>query len=195
MPSRRVDDIHDPAYFTGMYAAADDPWGFDSRWYERRKYALTVAALPRDRYRRAVEPGCANGALTELLADRCDELHSFDLVPAVAARARARLQGRPHVHVAQGTFPDRWPPGTGDLVVWSEVAYYLADTAARRAIDGLDAWLEAGGDLVAVHWTGPTDYPRPGAEIGPWLDAVPFLDRTTTLTDPSFSLGVWRRTA
>ena len=33
-------------YFAGIYAAADDPWGLASRWYERRKYALTVAALP-----------------------------------------------------------------------------------------------------------------------------------------------------
>ena len=35
-----------PAYFEGMYAASPDPWGFQSRWYERRKYALTLALLP-----------------------------------------------------------------------------------------------------------------------------------------------------
>ena len=33
-------------YFDRLYAADPDPWGFTSRWYEQRKYALTVAALP-----------------------------------------------------------------------------------------------------------------------------------------------------
>jgi len=60
--------MHD-AYFVRMYATDPDPWGFDSSWYEQRKYALTLAALPERRYERAVEPGCANGALTALLAD------------------------------------------------------------------------------------------------------------------------------
>lgn len=33
-------------YFASMYARDPDPWGFDTTWYERRKYALTLAALP-----------------------------------------------------------------------------------------------------------------------------------------------------
>lgn len=68
-----------------------------SRFYERRKYALTLAALPRAHYRRAFEPGCANGALSELLAERCDELFCCDLVEATVERARQRL--RPFAHV------------------------------------------------------------------------------------------------
>ena len=35
----------DRAYFDAMYAADADPWGFTERWYEHRKYALSVAAL------------------------------------------------------------------------------------------------------------------------------------------------------
>ena len=29
-----------PAYFDAMYQAAADPWGFEDRWYEQRKYAV-----------------------------------------------------------------------------------------------------------------------------------------------------------
>lgn len=36
-----------------------DPWDFESRWYEQRKYALSAAMLPKPRYRRAFEPGCS----------------------------------------------------------------------------------------------------------------------------------------
>ena len=151
--------------------------------------------LPRPRFRRAVEPGCANGALTELLAPRCDELVAFDLVPAAVDRARDRMGGAGHVTVLEAEFPSWWPEGTGDLVIWSEVAYYLTDAGARLAVDGLRRWLEPGGWLVAVHYTGETDYPRAGGEIGPWLDAVPFLRRVTALRDAEFDLGVWTRPA
>jgi cyclopropane fatty-acyl-phospholipid synthase-like methyltransferase len=182
-------------YFAQMYAHDPDPWGFDHRWYEQRKFTLTLAALDRPMYRRGVEAGCANGSLTSMLASRCDELEAFDFVPEAVARARRRLAGQRHVRVRLGQFPDHWPAGSGDLVVWSEVAYYLGHDAGARAISGLDRWLDVDGTLVSVHYTGPTNYPRSGSSIGPWLDEVPFLRRTTTVRDEDFHLGVWTRIA
>lgn len=180
-------------YFESMYEGSADPWGFDDRWYERRKYALTLAALPDRRYRRALEAGCANGALTELLAPRCEELFAFDFFDVAAHRTAERMRDSPHVHVLTARYPAYWPHGTGDLVVWSEIAYYLSEATAEQALAGLDRWLEPGGVIVAVHYTGDTDYPRRGADIGPWLDGVDFLARSTALIDPSFELGVWKR--
>ena len=55
-------------YFDDMYARSDDPWGFTSRWYERRKYAISLAMLPQERYDSAFEPGCSIGVLTGRLA-------------------------------------------------------------------------------------------------------------------------------
>ena len=46
-----------PAYFDAMYQAAADPWGFEDRWYEQRKYAVSLALFPAARYRSAFEPG------------------------------------------------------------------------------------------------------------------------------------------
>ena len=39
--------ILEPAYFDQMYAESADPWGFTSRWYEKRKYALTAGHAAR----------------------------------------------------------------------------------------------------------------------------------------------------
>lgn len=180
-------------YFASMYAHSSDPWGFEDRWYEQRKYAITLASLPEPRYRRAAEAGCANGALTELLAPRCDELFAFDFFDAAVDRTSDRMRAHDHVHVVNARLPAYWPNGTGDLVVWSEVAYYLSEVSAEQAVSGLERWLEPGGTLIAVHYTGATDYPRSGRAIGPWLDQVEFLERSTTHVDPRFELGVWLR--
>lgn len=197
MTTRRetVVDMDDTSldYFASMYAHDPDPWGFDRRWYERRKYALTMAALPHERFRRALEPGCANGALTELLAERCEHVIAYDFETSAVTRARERVGRHEHVDVVAARFPDWRPHGRGDLVVLSEVAYYLGPTSADQAIELLDGWLDTDGILVAVHFTGTTDYPRRGADIGPWLDATGFLSRLTTIVDESFEVGVWRR--
>jgi SAM-dependent methyltransferase len=183
------------SYFRDMYDGSPDPWGFDDRWYEQRKFAITTACLPRARYRRGLEPGCSNGALTEHLAPRCHELIAFDFVDEAVQRCRTRMAPYGGVEVVSESFPDFWPPGRGDLVVWSEVAYYLAAEQSDDALAGLERWLEEGGNLVAVHYTGDTNYPRHGADIGPWLDGVDFLERRCRHVDDRFELGVWERLA
>ena len=113
------------SYFEEMYRNHADPWEFESSLYEQRKYAVTVASLPRSRYRSAYEPGCSVGVLTELLATRCDRLLSSDIIPSALLRAEARLRRRPHVWFQERSIPDQWPPGPFDLVVLSEIAVLL----------------------------------------------------------------------
>ncbi len=69
----------DCQYFEDLYAKDPDPWRFASSDYERRKYKVTLAALPRGRYARALEVGCSIGGLTQKLAARCDRLLAIDI--------------------------------------------------------------------------------------------------------------------
>src|ERR1700728_5343581 len=80
----------EPKYFEAMYQAASDPWGFEDRWYEQRKYAISVAQLPERRYRSGFEAGCSIGVLTRILAQRCDLLLSCDLAEAAVQAAAPR---------------------------------------------------------------------------------------------------------
>ncbi len=184
---------HDLDYFLEMYHDDEDPWGFDTSWYERRKYALTLASLPQPHYRRGLEPGCSNGALTELLAPRCDELIAFDLVTEVVERARARLAPQASVSVEQKVFPTWMPQGTGDLIVWSEVAYYLTDTGLELALTQVESWLDPGGVLVAVHYTGDTDYPQTANSVHGAIGEAPFLRHLSEIRDVEFRIDVWDR--
>ncbi|GAA0282302.1 class I SAM-dependent methyltransferase [Cryptosporangium japonicum] len=178
-------------YFDRMYAADDDPWGFRSRWYEERKYAVTLAALPRRRYRSGFEPGCSIGVLTAALADRCDTLLSTDVAEAAVTRARANAPG---ARVEVRRLPDEWPDETFDLIVLSEVGYYLDRAALERLVDATIAGLEPGGDLVLVHWLHPVaDYPIDGDTVHAAFSGRPELARTVVHEEADFRLEVYAR--
>ncbi|MGL5825964.1 MAG: SAM-dependent methyltransferase [Nocardioides sp.] len=155
--SRRAGDATPPdatlsqGHFDNLYAQSADPWNLATAWYERRKYAITVASLPRERYRSAYEPGCSIGELTRLLAPRCDRLLAVDFSPAAVAQAQTVVRHLSHVRVERAAVPENLPDATYDLIVLSEILYYFAEDDLRKAIAGLVKRLEPDGDLVAVH--------------------------------------------
>ena len=154
----------DRAVFERIYARGDDPWEFEGSAYEIAKYDETLAALPRPRFACGLEVGCSIGVQTRRLAERCDSLLALDVAPSAVARARSRCADLPHVTVREAQVPRDWPPGTYDLIVLSEVLYFLDrdDLAglARLVLGGL----RADGAVLLVNWTGQTDTPTTGDE-------------------------------
>lgn len=155
-----------PEFFERMYADTDDPWGFRTRAYEVRKRAVTMACLPQQRFASAFEPGCSVGMLTEQLAGRCDRLLATDVVPEIVEVARAQVAAYPHVTVEVGAVPQDWPPGRFDLVVVSEVGYYLSSGQLAALAEQVRGSLTDDGVLLACHWRHPVaEYPRSGDEV------------------------------
>jgi LmbE family N-acetylglucosaminyl deacetylase len=142
-------------YLEQTYARRDDPWSVQTRWYEQRKRALTLASLPVARYGRALELGCSIGVLTAELAERCDELIAVDLSHAAVHRAQVRLAGRTGVEIRQLDIRVDIPPGPFDLVVISEVGYYLTAVALEKLCDDLEATLAPHATVLACHWRHP----------------------------------------
>ncbi|MDB5373969.1 MAG: methyltransferase type 12 [Belnapia sp.] len=151
-----------PDYFETLYAAAPDPWDFATSGYEAGKYAATLAALPRPHYAAALEIGCSIGVLTQMLAARCDRLLALDVAEGALATARARCAGLPVLDFRRMAVPGNWPEGSFDLILLSEVVYYLDRADVARLVERVCAALQPGGDVVLVHWTGATDYPLSG---------------------------------
>ncbi|MGH9094636.1 MAG: SAM-dependent methyltransferase [Acidimicrobiales bacterium] len=180
------------AYFEDLYGRAEDPWELASSRYERRKYALTVAALPAEHYQSAFEPACSVGVLTAMLAPRCDRLLAVDQSPVAVAAARRRLDGVDRVTVEQRTLPEEWPAGPFDLVVLSEVAYYFDPDELGVLTDAATRSLQPGATVVAVHWRGRTDYPLTGDQTHELLGRVPGLVPAVSLVEDAFRLDVWR---
>lgn len=164
-----------PRYFDERYAVDPDPWQFATSDYERQKYAATLGALPRGRYARVLEVGCAIGVLTRQLADRCDALVGLDVADAALEQARQRCRDAAHVELRLGQVPGDWPDGVFDLILLSEVVYYLDADDVDRLVARVRGSLERDGSVVLVHWTGPTHYPLSGDEA-----AQRFIDGART---------------
>ncbi|NHD16111.1 MULTISPECIES: SAM-dependent methyltransferase [unclassified Actinopolyspora] len=136
-----------------------DPWDTARSWYERRKRAVALACLPRPAYAAVVEPACGIGAFTAELAPRCARLAASDGLEVAVRRARQRLAGWPHVSVCRRRLPDGFPPerASADLVVLSEILYYLDTGDLDAVVDAAVRALRRGGELLAVHWRPRAD--------------------------------------
>jgi SAM-dependent methyltransferase len=153
------------AYFDRLYAEKPDPWDFGASPYEAAKYAATLAALPRPRYRSALEIGCSIGILTTDIAGRCDAVLAVDIAEAALVQARTHNAHHHHVQFSQARFPDSLPASTAtyDLIILSEVLYYFDMPTLMAAANVTLSLAQPLADILLVHWLGPTpDYPLTG---------------------------------
>ena len=159
--SRRTSTIQ-PDYFEDLYAKNPDPWRFRSSAYERDKYADTLALLTQVPYRTALEIGCSIGVFTRSLAPLCGHLIAMDPSAHALGAARETCAGVANVSFVQGMAPRAIPEGRFDLIVLSEVLYYLEGAEAEATAGVCCDRLAEGGQAVLCHWLGETDYPLTG---------------------------------
>jgi SAM-dependent methyltransferase len=153
-------------YFEKIYQTNPDPWQFETSRYEREKYFASLTALPTPCYQHGFEVGGSIGVLTRLLAGRCHRLLSVDISPTAQRRAQRRCADQPHVEFQIMQFPRERPGQTFDLIVLSEVGYYLSGADLLRAREWIIQALQPGGHLLLVHWTPfVEDYPLSGDEV------------------------------
>lgn len=156
----------DSDYFEQVYAANDDPWNFQTSEYEAEKYAATIKALPKKKYGNALEIGCSIGVLTQQLAEKCSRLLATDVSEKALEKAREMCRDLPNVDFKAMSFPHHLPQEKYDLIVVSEVAYYLSQEDWKLAIGKMFEILNEKGEIILVHWLPEVhDYPQTGDEV------------------------------
>ncbi|WP_338423100.1 bifunctional PIG-L family deacetylase/class I SAM-dependent methyltransferase [Arthrobacter sulfonylureivorans] len=159
-PAGPAGSEHAEHIFDRLYRGDPDPWNYLSSWYERRKRAVTLAALPAERYGNALEVGCSIGVLTAELAARCDRLMAVDASGVALDQARRRLAEYKNVELVQAQLPAGWPSSAADgldLVAISEIGYFLKETELRELLRKVQETLNPGGHLLLCHWLHPID--------------------------------------
>ncbi|UTM47496.1 bifunctional PIG-L family deacetylase/class I SAM-dependent methyltransferase [Glutamicibacter mysorens] len=158
-----------PAVFDELYGTREDPWEYRSSRYERRKQQILLACLPQERYAAVLELGCSIGVQSAELARRSTRLLAVDASATALAQARRAVAGMDHVELLHATVPRQFPqlePGSLQLVVLSEMGYFLAADELEQVLAASAAALQAGGELVLCHWLHPIDgWPLDGEEV------------------------------
>lgn len=141
----------DPEGFELLFRSTIDPWNYRGSPFEAFKRRVLMRACGLRPHGRGLELACANGETTRLLARRCLRLLAVDASPTAVAAAGARTADLPSVTISIATLPATLPRGPFDLIVVSEIAYYLSENDLRILIDGVGEALAPGGRVVVVH--------------------------------------------
>jgi hypothetical protein len=180
--------------FEALHADKADPWHFRTRWYEARKRALTVAMLPHAHYGLGFEPGCSIGELSRALAQRCDRLLAWDISAAAIATAANQLPSKSNIVLEQREVPRDWPDEPLDLIVISEVAYFLRAEDLPVLIARVEQSLSSAGALLLCHWRGPIDRGElDGETIHRRFEDSDGLKVTSNLVEKDFRICVMTR--
>ncbi len=181
-------------FFERKYQESPDPWNFGGSAYELERYDVTMGALAGRRFRCAFEPGCSVGVLTERLARVCDQVVALDLSATAVKAARARCEGWENVTVRTGSLIDPLPEAEFDLVVLSEIGYYLEIRELERCGAALVEKLVPGGWLLGVHWLGHSvDHRLSGDRVHEVLRSLNGLRLEHSERHAGFRLDRWTR--
>jgi predicted O-methyltransferase YrrM len=164
------------AEFEARYRSDPDPWRYRASRYERDKYAATLAACGAGPFDDAVELGGSIGVFSAMLAPRCRRLTTIDFSATAVEQARLQLQPHPHAAAVVGEIPAAIQRRRFDLVVASEVLYYLTRETLLATLAALEQRMPPGGTLVCVHWRQPgPERPLSAAEVHEAVRAQPWL--------------------
>lgn len=175
-------------HLNGLYAETDDPWRFRTSDYETAKFRATVAALPRSRYDHALEIGCGNGELARRVSPLCGNYTGLDAVERPLAAARLAVPGGRFV---KGYLPCPLPSGDYDLILMSEILYFLRADDIRWLAASIDLHWPA-ADLVVVTWRGPSGNALEGEEaLGHFAGAARRVRVVPETADPGYRIDVF----
>jgi hypothetical protein len=126
-------------------------------------------------------------------AQRCDALVATDCAPTAVEQARVRLGGHSHVEVGRMQVPHEWPDGPFDLVVLSELLYYLDGDRREALITRTMGSLSDDGHIVTVHYWSAAKVPGTSDDVHDGFRRHPGLRKMVTHGDADFVLDVFVR--
>ncbi|HEA29186.1 MAG TPA: methyltransferase domain-containing protein [Leeuwenhoekiella sp.] len=187
----------DKEYFDTLYQKQEDPWNFEHSTYENDKYNKTLEVL-NPAYKSVLEIGCSVGVLTEKLAARCTKLLAVDISEKPLEIAKKRCKNQPQVTFNVLDVSDDFPKRKYDLILISEMGYYLTEEKLINLYENCQKHLENQGQLLLVHWTGYVEeYPLSGKEVHRLFKIYnakkSIFSKINEITQPEFELVLWEK--
>ncbi|ODP36479.1 glycosyltransferase [Sphingomonas turrisvirgatae] len=136
-------------YWEGIFAKAD-PWEYRND-YETVKYEQTLDLVRDVTIGTALEIACAEGEFTRRLAAVAGQVLATDIAPTAVERAARACADLPNCTFQRLDLLTETPPGRYDLIVASEVLYYLEPAAMRAFVEKVERHLNPGGIFLTAH--------------------------------------------
>ncbi len=151
------------AHFEELFSKSPDPWNYTNP-YEQIKYEQTLSLIPDEPIEKALELACAEGHFTVQLAPRVKHLLAADISQIALRRAAERCNNLKNVAFQCLDITKDPIPGQFDLIVCSEVLYFVGDRSKlRTTAEKLADCLNPGGYLLMAHANLIVDEPnQPG---------------------------------
>ncbi|MFU8927518.1 class I SAM-dependent methyltransferase [Acinetobacter puyangensis] len=181
------------AYFDRLYHENTDPWGYAQRWYEQRKRQICLAVLLKPMYQHILEIGCSNGFFSQYLAAHGQQLTCVDANTTAIQLASNRLKLFKHVQVLQKQMPEQYPTQPFDLIVLSEMAYYLTESELILLIKKIqNSMQQTQGTLLCCHWRHPiSGFELNGDRVHELIHQHLEIPHYLSLNDPDFLVDIW----
>lgn len=141
--------------FEEMFRKDKDPWNYAGSVFEAYKRDKLLKACGDRTYGRGFELACANGETTRRLAGRCLNLLAVDAAPTAVEEARRRTADLTNVELRTAVLPAETPMGPYDLIVASEILYYLPEPEMITLLTQLASAAAPGGRIVVLHHVIP----------------------------------------
>lgn len=189
-------------YWDALFSR-EDPWDYTSA-YEQEKYRHTLEMIPGEASLKVLELGCAEGIFTKMLSGKVDSVLAMDISERALQRASKKCAGLENVQFEQHDIAKGIPDDGYNLIICSEILYYLRDRyALTRFANRVKQALPSGGHLLMTHanmvsddksQTG-FDFNEIGAQfIGETFSSEPGLEFIRELQTELYRVQLFRKT-
>ena len=203
----RYKPSQDYELYEERFTTHPDPYGYESRPYERGRFEQSAAMLDAVRgegkFARALEVGSHEGAFTEFLFPRCESIVATEQSPVMLERTAQRCRDQDHVQVRRWNLCVDTLPGTFDLVVLMDVLECIHRPGVLRGVrDKMVAAMEPGGHLLVTNSTLNQElenaswarlFRRGGRRINDFVAQHPHLRVLQDLDEHGHALTMFRK--
>lgn len=137
--------------FEARFQQDIDPWNYANSPFEAYKRGILLRAVGTRHFGRGLELACAIGETTRFLAPRCLRLLALDSSETALREAKRRIGSLRSVAFSRALLPVDMPKGPFDIIVASEILYYLEPNDLRSLLARIEHATAPGGRVVVLH--------------------------------------------
>lgn len=137
--------------FEALFQTDPDPWDYESSRFEAHKRKVLLNHIGLRSRGRVLELACANGVTTQALMRCALRTTALDASATALSQAETRLKDADRLRLMHAKLPGGMPRELFDLIVVSEIVYYLRRDAYTRLAMEILSRIAPGGRVLVLH--------------------------------------------